>query len=343
MYRCAIIGCGPRAKGHAEAYKHVRRGKLIAICDIDRERLDAFGDQFDIDARYEDIGKMIEAERPDLVHIVTQPTLRVPLMSEVASYQVPAAIVEKPICIGADDYKALRELEEQASTKFVVNHQLRHHPRMLELFDYVWGGGIGEVRFIEASSGLPLAGQGVHAMDLIFAFNQYAPAAKVFGASYGYDDINGAHPSPRSSVTLIGFENGVRAVLQCGADSPRYDTEGRVWMNKRISVFGTKGFVHWRMNGWERTLPDGTVERGEHEYREEDVIGQANLTEAVFSWLEAPARPHPNNLRISLDQWLVILGHYMSTIEQQSVDLPFDPPDNLLDMLKEAVESEAAG
>ncbi len=41
-YKCAIIGCGGRAKWHAQAYEQIVRGKLVACCDIDPERKKKF-------------------------------------------------------------------------------------------------------------------------------------------------------------------------------------------------------------------------------------------------------------------------------------------------------------
>ena len=333
-YKCAFLGCHSRARGHADAYQHITRGEMVACCDLIEERVEEFGETWGIANRYQDLDEMLEKEKPDLVHMVMVPTIRVSLMTRLAEAGVPGVIVEKPICIGADDYKALRALEESSATKFAVNHQLRHHPRILDLLSYVQEGKIGEVRFLDASSVLPMAGQGVHVLDLMFAFNGYASAQTVFGASSGYDDINGTHPTARTAQSLITFANGTRAALQAGEGAPQF-VDGPRHMHKRIAVYGTNGFLHWRMNGWERTLPDGTVEQGEQEYAAQDVIGQANLTNAMFDWLEDDSQVHPNNLATSLDEWLVILAGYVSTIEARPVDMPFDPPDDLLDQFKQ--------
>ncbi len=338
-FRCAFLGCGPRARGHAAAYEHITRGERAAICDLNEERLQTFGDEFQVQNRYTDLAEMLRQEKPDVVHLVTPPTLRVELMTQLAEAGVRGVIVEKPICIGAHDYKALRALEQSAQTKFAVNHQLRHHPKILEFLADVAAGKIGEVRFLDASSLLPMAGQGVHVLDLMFAFNGYAQPQTVFGASSGYDDINGTHPSPRTAESLITFDNGVRAALQAGEGAPQFEP-GPVHMHKRIAVYGTHGFLHWRMNAWEKSLPDGTVEQGKKEYREEDVLGQAGLTNAMFDWLEDDAKVHPNNLATSLDEWLVILAGYLSTVEARPVDLPFDPPDDLLDQFKRFVGAQ---
>ncbi len=335
-FRCAFLGCGGRAQGHAAAYEHITRGEKVALCDLNEERLNAFGDKFGVATRYTDLDKLLAKEKPDLVHLVTDPTLRVPLMTRLADAGVPAVLVEKPICIGAEDYKALRALNARAKTKFAVNHQLRHHPRVLDFLSDVQAGKIGEVRFIDASAVLPMSGQGVHVLDLLFAFNGYAQPKTVFGASSGYDDINGTHPSPRTAESLITFANGVRAALQAGEGAPVF-VEAPSWGHKRIAVYGTHGFLHWRMYGWERSLPNGEVEKGEQEYADQDVLGQANLTNAMFDWLENDAKVAPTNLTTSLDEWLVILAGYLSTVEARPVDFPYEPPDDLLDRFKQFV------
>jgi len=339
-YRCAFLGCGPRANGHAAAYKYIDRGTMVACCDLNEERLNAYGDRHNIASRYTELDEMLAREEPDVVHLVTPPTLRVELMTQLSSAGVPGVIVEKPICIGADDYKALRNLEQKTGSRFVVNHQLRHHQRIVEFLKDVVEGKIGQVRFIDASAVLPMSGQGVHVLDLIFAFSGYATVETVFGASSGYDDINGTHPSPRTAETLITFKNGIRAALQAGEGAPMLNRSAPNWGHKRIAVYGTHGFRHWWMQGCERALPDGTIEKLEHDYATEDVYGQAGLTNSLFDWLEDESNISPTNLRTALDEWLVILAGYLSTVEARPVDLPFNPPDDLLGRFKAFVRAE---
>ena len=336
-YRCAFLGCGPRSKGHALAYDHIPRGTRAACCDLDGTRLREYGDTFGIDGRYTDVDEMLAQERPDVVHLVTPPTLRADLMRKLSGAGVRGVIVEKPICIGADDYIALRELDRSSDTKFAVNHQLKHHPRVLELLDHVAAGHIGDVRFIDASCLYPMSGQGVRVLDLMFAFAGYPQVETVFGASSGYDDLNGTHPSPRTAESLITFGNGVRAALQAGEGAPRFDASAPRWGHKRIAAYGTNGFVQWWMQGWEKSVAGGDVDRGSHAYADEDVLGQAGLTNAMFDWLEDDAKPCPTSLETSLNEWLVILAGYLSTVEARPVDLPFDPPDDLLERFKRFV------
>lgn len=337
-HKCAFLGCGGRAQGHAKAYDLITRGQKVACCDLDTARLDAFAAKYEIPNKYTDLQEMLDREKPDLVHMVTRPNLRVGLMSQLAEAGVPAVLVEKPICIGAHDYKALRALDASVATNFAVNHQLRHHPQILQLLSDVESGVFGKVQFIDASAVLPMSGQGVHVLDLMFAFNAYAPVRTVFGASSGYTDLGCEHPSPNDAESLITFENGVRAALQAGVGAPIFE-EGPTWGHKRIAVYGSHGYFHWRMYAWEKSLPDGTVEHGKKDYAEEDVQGQANLTNAMFDWLET-GTPAPTNLSTSLDEWLVILAGYLSSVEAQPINFPFDPPEDTLDQFKRFVGVE---
>ncbi len=339
-YKCAFLGCGGRSNGHADAYNHITRGVKVACCDLDEERLHTYGEKWGIANRYSDLDEMLEKEKPDVVHMVTRPNLRVGLMTKLAEAGVPGVIVEKPICVGADDYKALRKLEQSAQTKFAVNHQLRHHPKVVAFLEDVEEGKIGQVRFLDASAVLPMSGQGVHVLDLMFAFAGYAEVETVFGASSGYDDIDGTHPSPNTAETLITFRNGMRGALQAGEGAPMFDKSKPVHYHKRIAAYGTHGFRHWWMEGWEQSGPDGKVEKGVMSYPDEDILGQAGLTNAMFDWLDDDNNPSPTNLNTSLNEWLVILAGYMSTVEARPVDFPFDPPDDLLDQFKTFVGAE---
>ena len=332
MYRSAFLGCGGRAKGHARAYAKITRGNIVAICDMNEERLNAFGNEYTVERRYTDIHEMLDKEKPDLLHIVTLPNLRVPLMTIAAEHNVPAAIVEKPIAIGGEDFRTIAELEKRSSTKFVVNHQLHFHPKVIELQREVESGKIGDVRFLDTSSGMNLSGQGTHVIELMFALNSGARPTSVFGQVSGAQGLDSAHPAPDMSEAAITFENGVRGLLCCGSNAP--DMGGG---SKRISVHGTRGFVHWQMEAWEISTPEGGYQHGTKSYGAEDVIGQQGLTEAVFDWLDDENCPHPNRLEASLIQFNIILGIYISALKRVPIELPVEPEDGLLDALRDAL------
>jgi len=334
MFKSAILGCGGRAKGHARAYEHVRKTKLEAVCDMDESRLAPFVEEFGVPRGYRDLHEMLETEKPDLLHIVTQPHLRVELLTLAHEHNVPAVIVEKPLALDADDFNAIAELSKTTATKICVNHQLRYHPKLLELLADVEDGKIGEVKFIDASSRLNLAGQGTHVLNLVFAFNGAVRPDLVFGNACGKSQLDSHHAAPDMAVAQVNFPNRVRCLLACGLNAVATCDDERNSRHKRIAVYGASGFVHWQMHAWERATTDVAYESGEKEYGDEDVLGQAAMTDAMIDWLEDDSKVHANCLDTSLAETNTVLGLYASAINGTSVELPYEPKEGLLDGLR---------
>ena len=335
MFKCAFLGCGPRARRHAQAYETVARGQIVAICDLDEERLNSFGDDFGVDTRYTDIHEMLDKERPDLLHIVTLPGLRVETMTIAAEHEVPLAIVEKPIALQGEDFRALGELDATHKTKFCVNTQLHFHARNLELKRDVAEGRIGDIKCVDVSARSTPLDQGVHVLELAHSYNGFSPFTRVFGQVSDARELDSGQPSPGMAEAVINFENGVHGMLVCGEAAPFATDRTEIrYAHKRVAVYGSHGFVHWTMGGWERLTPDGGYESGSHDYGVEDDLAQGRLTEATFDWLLDEGQPHPTRLENSLAEFNVILGIYVSALRAVPVELPFDPPDGLLESLK---------
>jgi predicted dehydrogenase len=343
VFKCAIIGVsGSRAHGHAEAYQHIRRGRLVAISSRQAEKLDEFGDRFHIQARYTDYGEMFEKERPDLVHVNTPPDVRLEIIQAAAAAGIPALLMEKPLAIQGEDYLALRDFAAGASTKIAVNHQLHFHPRRRALQAFVQDGKIGEVRFIEASAGMNLAYQGTHSLQAIGAFHPDGVPVSVFGQASGAEGLRPTskqHFAPDQCLAGINFADGLSALLRCGSNAPRVGPGG-IHTHKRVAVFGTRGYVHWTMWSWE-TSSDGHRESGVHQYGEEDILGQAAMTEAMFDWLDDDRAVHPLHLDRALLDFNIILGIYMSALNHAPIALPVQPERNLIARLRRQLEAGA--
>ena len=334
MYKSAFLGCGGRSRGHANAYKHVKNGKLVALCDMNEERLNAASEAYGVEKCYINVHEMLDKEKPDVLHIITEPGLRVQLMSIAVEHEVPVAIVEKPIALEGEDWKKIKELGETGKTRFAVNTQLHFHPRNLELKRDVAEGRIGDIRFIDVSARSTILDQGVHVLELGHSYNNFAAPIAVFGNVSGGKTLSSRQPSPDIAEAAVEFENGVRLQLLNGEVAPKTTDSDVRYMHKRVSVYGTRGFVQWTMHGWERFTEEGGYESGSHSYGAEDVLGQAGLTDAAFDWVKDPENLHPTRLERSLTQFNIILGAYVSALHNISVDLPFDPPNGLLDTFR---------
>ena len=337
MLKCAIIGVsGGRARGLAEAYQHVTHGKLAAISTRTEENLHTFGDTFDVDMRYLDYREMFEKEQPDLVHVNTPPSVRLEIFEAAENAGVPAVLVEKPIAIQGEDWRAIKNFAATAKTKIAINHQLHFHPRRQHLQNIVQEGKIGDIRFIEASCGMNLAYQGTHALQAIAAFHPDGLPIKVMGQASGTDglaDTPKKHFAPDQCIGAIEYADGLRAQLISGPFAPRVTNEDRTNVHKRIAAYGTRGYVHWTMWSWETGI-DGHIERGTHEYPDEDILGQAAMTDAMLQWIEDDTKVHPLNLDLALRDFNIILGIYTSALEHRPVELPCEPANNLIHALQ---------
>lgn len=347
MFKCAIVGAsGGRARGHADAFRFVSRGKLVAASSRNREKLNEFADEFGIEHRYTEYREMFEKQKPDLVFVNTPPDVRLEVIEAADAAGIPALIIEKPLAIEGEDFRAIRAYTKAASPtgpKIAINHQLQFHPRRQFLQKLVRDGAIGDILFVEASSGMNLAYQGTHSLQAISAFlNDHTPVS-VFGqvsGATGLADTPKKHFAPDESLATIkyrGADGAVDAVLRCGANAPRVG-DGPIHTHKRIAVYGTDGSLRWSMWSWD-SLVRGKRDGGEHRYPDEDVRGQAAMTEAMFDWIEDPKLVHPLNLESALSDFNVILGLYESALDRRVVELPVEPIDDVIAKLRSVLEN----
>jgi predicted dehydrogenase len=314
---------------------------LAACCDLDAERQARFVREFGIRG-YSDAAEMIRVEKPDLIHLVTGPRLRVELMSMVHEQRVPACIVEKPIACEVRDWRALVELEAASETRFGVNAQVRYNPRLAHCREALRSGKLGEVRFLDCSAGGTIADQGVHVIDWAMSLNDDQPVVRVFGAASGDRDLtHPMHPSPDTTVAKLDFANGVRGLWNLGWSAPQVLDKDAYYVHLRVAAYAERGHVLFEQFGrWEIVSPDGT-ESGWTDFEtwtDVDTVAQASFTNAMFDWLEDGGSPPGTNLKRSLEQWNVVLGLYASTVCRRPIDIPFDPPDDLWARLGDALQ-----
>ena len=343
-YKCGIIGVsGGRANGHADAYAHIRRGALACIATRNRANLDAFGERWNVDARFTDYREMFERERPDLVHVNTPPDVRLEVMQAADAAGIGALIIEKPLAIQAEDYLAIRDFASRAKVKVAINHQLQFHPRRQQLQDLVADGAIGAVRLIDASARMNMAYQGTHALQSVAGFYPQGRPASIFAQVSGASGLiqgRKQHFAPDATMAAIRCSDGASAFLRCGLNAP-YVLAGdeRTNVHKRIAVYGTDGYVHWTMWGWETSIR-GRREHGSHNYPDEDILGQAAMTEAAFDWLEDDGKCHPLNLDAALLDFHILLKVYMSGLHRRAETLTSELQPGLIGALRRELEDE---
>lgn len=341
MLTSVLIGANrARAAGHLRAYERVRGATLAAVSARTPGVAGAVAAQYRIPRHFDDHRDMLAAIAPDIVHLNTPPNARIELLRDCERAGVSGVIVEKPVGVDGRDYDELVAFEAATPMKVIVNHQLHFHPRRQILAELVEGGAIGPIRLIDASAGDTAAYQGTHTIQAAMAF-AHSPAIRVLGQVSGGEGLRpnpAEHLAPDYALGTFDLASGATILFRCGQNAPRVDDvrAEKKFHHKRIRVYGERGAVEWTMWGWS-VLVDGSVAAGSHDYRLEDLIGQASLVDSLVEWLSKPSADHPLSLRRALDEFNMLLGLYMSALDREPVSLLGDPRLCLMEELRTAL------
>ncbi len=339
MYKAAIVGCGHRAPAHIEAYQHIPGAEVVACVAPTPTRRDALAAKYGLHA-YADIGEMVRAERPDIVHLVTWPDTRVSIDdggcgARRAALHRREAHRHRRARLAA----TVRAGGKRSKTKFAVCHQVRWHPYLMPCQDALRSGRLGRVRFLDISAGMNIAGQGTHTLNYGMSLVGDVPVTRVFGNAHGWDAADPGHPGPATTEAYLTFADGGRGLWTSGFTSPRCGDPQTTWQHVRVAAYADNGRVLYEEFGkWEIVGPDGE-ERGDFggmdTWRANNLLAQAGFHRAMFDWLEDERRAPGTNLRQSLHEWAVVLALYQSALERRPVELAdFDPPDDLVERFR---------
>ena len=118
--KIAVIGLGVIGKVHLAALQDL--GMVpAAVCDIDQAKAALLPGA----AFYTDWRKMLEAERPEAVHICTPHYLHAEMTVECLSRNIHV-LCEKPLCIREEDIASILKAEEASSATLGVCFQNRY-------------------------------------------------------------------------------------------------------------------------------------------------------------------------------------------------------------------------
>jgi predicted dehydrogenase/nucleoside-diphosphate-sugar epimerase len=131
--RVAILGCGKMGLNHARAIQACKSGKLVAVADpvADPATLKTVlpeGVVF-----YTSAAEMLEAARPDVVHIVTPPGSHTEL-AKLCLMNGASVYVEKPFTLTASDAAEVIETARRQGRSVCAGHQLLYEPVARALF-----------------------------------------------------------------------------------------------------------------------------------------------------------------------------------------------------------------
>lgn len=156
--KVAVVGCGKIADGQIEEIaKMPELARVVAVCDREGLMAEQVAARYGIAAHYDDFGRMLATERPDVVHVTTPPQSHFALSTQAADAGAHV-YVEKPLAMNADEAKRLVDHVTQKGKKLTIGYTYYFDPPALDLFDLRDSGALGEIVHVESFFGYSLAG-----------------------------------------------------------------------------------------------------------------------------------------------------------------------------------------
>jgi predicted dehydrogenase len=261
--RGALIGCGFVSQHHLAAWSEQPEARLVAVCDLDRERLERAGALVPDARRYRDAGAMFAEERLDFVEICTRPESHVALVAMAARHGVHV-LCQKPAALTRADLLAMISSCDDAGVRLMIHENWRFRPWYRALRAAIDGGTIGrpirlrlvhrdtralrkdgfaDQPYFAAMPRLLLLEMGCHLIDaaryLLGEVRSVAATIGRFGAG---------HPGEDLATLSLGFETGALGLLDMTWCAPADHTRPE-WALNETAIEGTTGMLRVQLDG----------------------------------------------------------------------------------------------
>ncbi len=181
--RAGIIGLGV-GRAHAKGYISSPDSDLVAVCDMNAERLQLFADEFKVQERYTDYTTMLNEANLDVVSICLPNALH----AEVSIAALEAGlnvICEKPMAVNTQEARAMNAAAAKSGKRLMMSYNYRYRSDAQWMRQMVITGKLGTIYHVQVSwrreTGIPgwglfgskamsgggaLIDLGVHVIDL---------------------------------------------------------------------------------------------------------------------------------------------------------------------------------
>ena len=149
--RIAFIGCGVISHNHMRFYAKMDNVKVVAACDIDKPRLEAWCAQYGVEHMYTDYREMLKRDDIDSVDICVHNNLHLPMTLAVLR-SGRHCFCEKPMAASYVDAKRMvdewKRLKEETGVELAIQLDTLFNPMTREAKRMVEKGKLGHVYFV---------------------------------------------------------------------------------------------------------------------------------------------------------------------------------------------------
>ena len=125
--RAVAVGAGYFSQFHYDAWRRIPDVDLVALCDIDPARARAAADRFGVARVYDDVARMLDAERPDVLDIITPPATHAAIV-RLAGERGIDVLCQKALAPTLAEATAIVDHAEAAGIRLMVHDNFRFQP-----------------------------------------------------------------------------------------------------------------------------------------------------------------------------------------------------------------------
>ena len=132
MLKIAIVGCGKQADAHATPIQALPNCEIVGVCDREELMARQLSERFNVKHYFDNVKRLLEVARPDVVHITTPPDSHVEL-GELCLEAGCHTFFEKPFTLNSQQAEKLINLAMKKNLKLTVGHnnQFSHAARRM--------------------------------------------------------------------------------------------------------------------------------------------------------------------------------------------------------------------
>lgn len=142
MLKVAIIGCGRIADSHAAMISMIPGAEIVGVCDSEELMAKQLYERFRVRQYFQEIRKMLEVARPDVVHITTPPLSHFEIARTCLDYGCHV-YVEKPFTIDTLEAEGLIQLANHKNLKMTVGTDEQYSHVFIQVRNLVRNGYLG--------------------------------------------------------------------------------------------------------------------------------------------------------------------------------------------------------
>jgi predicted dehydrogenase len=274
-YRIAIVGTGASIGNHVGAVRDVgERAQLVAAVDVNEDRVRAVCAENNIPQWFTDVGEMLSAVKPDLVHIVTPNATHFPLTLQCLDAGA-WVFCEKPLCRSLDEFDQIDRAEQRTGRYVSTVFQWRFGSAAQHLKYLMESGDLGRLLVTTCQtlwyrdaayyqvpwrgkwateSGGPTMAHGIHLMDLmLWLVGDWQEVTAMIGTLDRQIEVEDV------SMALVRFKDGSMGSVTNSVLSPRQESHLRLDF-QRATVEVTALYRYTNAN-WRYSIPDGSSDQ----------------------------------------------------------------------------------